>query len=244
MLDPQARSDVGRVGKLQLRAADGRLLRLADVADIELTSGRYKILHAGGRRIADRDRQTSKGRDIARFRARVRARASRGECASRRATTWCSLAKPRRRRRRARTLIVHSPHRRHRHFPAAVHRVQQPAQSGHHVRQSSVCADRRRDRGRSPAAAGCLSVRWWDSSRCSASRCATRSCWYRTTSTSWRSTDAMERANGAARRRGTAALDPDDRAGHRRSRCCPWRWAAASRDARSKVRWRPSSWAA
>jgi CzcA family heavy metal efflux pump len=66
VLDPQARSDVGRVGKLQLRAADGRLVRLAEVADIELTSGRYKILHAGGRRTQTVTADVE-GRDIAQF---------------------------------------------------------------------------------------------------------------------------------------------------------------------------------
>jgi CzcA family heavy metal efflux pump len=66
VLDPQARSDVGRVGRLQLRAVDGRLVRLADVADIELTSGRYKILHAGGRRTQTVTADVE-GRDIALF---------------------------------------------------------------------------------------------------------------------------------------------------------------------------------
>jgi CzcA family heavy metal efflux pump len=51
VLEPSVRDDMGRVGALQLRAADGRLLRLSQVADIHLSGGRYKILHAGGRRL-------------------------------------------------------------------------------------------------------------------------------------------------------------------------------------------------
>jgi Cu/Ag efflux pump CusA len=34
-----------------MRSRDGRLVRLAEVADIQLTGGRYKILHHGGQRI-------------------------------------------------------------------------------------------------------------------------------------------------------------------------------------------------
>jgi len=50
VLEPNARASIPRLGSLQLRAVDGRLVPLAEVADIGLTAGRYKILHVGGRR--------------------------------------------------------------------------------------------------------------------------------------------------------------------------------------------------
>jgi CzcA family heavy metal efflux pump len=51
VLSPEHRNNVTRIGELRLRNPDGRLVRLSDVADISITGGRYKILHAGGRRI-------------------------------------------------------------------------------------------------------------------------------------------------------------------------------------------------
>jgi Cu/Ag efflux pump CusA len=50
LLEPDARNSIPRLASLQLRTADGRLVRLGDVADIAVGAGRYKILHAGGRR--------------------------------------------------------------------------------------------------------------------------------------------------------------------------------------------------
>ncbi len=73
VLEPVRRNDIGRVGDLQLRAADGRLIRLAQVADIALTSGRYKILHAGGRRLQTVTANVE-GRDVGGFERDVRAR--------------------------------------------------------------------------------------------------------------------------------------------------------------------------
>ncbi|HUF21031.1 MAG TPA: efflux RND transporter permease subunit [Burkholderiales bacterium] len=51
VLDPEQRNSVSRIGTLRLRNPDGSLVRLSQVADVEVTGGRYKILHAGGRRI-------------------------------------------------------------------------------------------------------------------------------------------------------------------------------------------------
>jgi CzcA family heavy metal efflux pump len=73
VLAPEARDRVPAVGALRLRAADGRLIQLQDVADVALTGGRYKILHASGRRL-----QTVtagfEGRDLARLDTAVRDR--------------------------------------------------------------------------------------------------------------------------------------------------------------------------
>ncbi|MCW5621799.1 MAG: efflux RND transporter permease subunit, partial [Burkholderiales bacterium] len=73
VLESKTRNDIGRVGNLQLRAGDGRLIRLAQVADISLTSGRYKILHAGGRRLQTVTANVE-GRDAGDFEREVRAR--------------------------------------------------------------------------------------------------------------------------------------------------------------------------
>src|SRR5262249_19672997 len=45
LLDPDARNRIPRLAALQLRTADGRLVRLGDVADIGVGAGRYKVLH-------------------------------------------------------------------------------------------------------------------------------------------------------------------------------------------------------
>ncbi len=70
VLDPAIRNEVTQVGSLRLRAADGRLVSLRTVADVGLTTGRNKILHAGGRRL-----QTVtagfEGRDLQRFNVQV-----------------------------------------------------------------------------------------------------------------------------------------------------------------------------
>ena len=73
VLDPAVRNDMGRVGTLQLRAADGRLVRLGQVADIQLTGGRYKILHAGGRRLQTVTANVER-RDVSDFERAVRER--------------------------------------------------------------------------------------------------------------------------------------------------------------------------
>ncbi|HKC42853.1 MAG TPA: efflux RND transporter permease subunit [Burkholderiales bacterium] len=50
LLESDARNSIARLGSLQVRTADGRMVRLGDVADMSVGAGRYKILHAGGRR--------------------------------------------------------------------------------------------------------------------------------------------------------------------------------------------------
>ncbi|HZP87365.1 MAG TPA: efflux RND transporter permease subunit [Burkholderiales bacterium] len=76
VLTPALRNDIGRVGALRVRAADGRLVPLSEVADIGLTGGRYKILHAGGRR-AQAVTSNIEGRDIGDFERDVRERIAR-----------------------------------------------------------------------------------------------------------------------------------------------------------------------
>ena len=51
LLDLEARDDVQEAGNLPLFNAEGKLLRLRDVADIVQENGRSKILHAGAKRI-------------------------------------------------------------------------------------------------------------------------------------------------------------------------------------------------
>ena len=70
VLDPAIRNEVTRVGSLRLRAADGRLVPLRSVADVSLTAGRYKILHAGGRRLQTVT-ASFEGRDLQSFDAEV-----------------------------------------------------------------------------------------------------------------------------------------------------------------------------
>ena len=76
MLAPEVRNDIARVGGLQLRSRDGRPVRLAEVADIQLTGGRYKILHHGGQRIQTVTANVV-GRDIRDFENDVRSRIAR-----------------------------------------------------------------------------------------------------------------------------------------------------------------------
>lgn len=51
VLAPEARDDIHEAGNLPLFNADGKLIRLRDVADIVQENGRSKILHAGAKRI-------------------------------------------------------------------------------------------------------------------------------------------------------------------------------------------------
>jgi CzcA family heavy metal efflux pump len=79
VLDPKQRNSVSRIGTLRLRNPDGGLVSLSQVADVEVTGGRYKILHAGGRRIqtvtanvAGRDLQSFESDAKRRLNAQVR----------------------------------------------------------------------------------------------------------------------------------------------------------------------------
>jgi CzcA family heavy metal efflux pump len=51
VLAAQRRDSVAGLGSLTLRNPEGRLVRLSDVADIEVTGGRAKVLHSAGRRL-------------------------------------------------------------------------------------------------------------------------------------------------------------------------------------------------
>ena len=51
VLDPSERRAPAQVESLPLRSATGTLVRLGDVAEVTMGSGRYKILHQGGKRI-------------------------------------------------------------------------------------------------------------------------------------------------------------------------------------------------
>ncbi|MEQ1879600.1 MAG: efflux RND transporter permease subunit [Burkholderiales bacterium] len=73
VLAPEIRNRIGQLANLRFKAADGRMVRLGEVADIGLTGGRYKILHSGGRRIQTVTANVV-GRDAADFERDVRAR--------------------------------------------------------------------------------------------------------------------------------------------------------------------------
>lgn len=51
VLMPEARNNITQVGKLPIINAEGKMLRLSDIADITQESGRSKILHANAKRI-------------------------------------------------------------------------------------------------------------------------------------------------------------------------------------------------
>jgi len=73
VLAPAVRNQVSQAGSLRLRAADGRLIALRDVADVALTAGRYKILHSDGRRLQTVT-ANFRGRDVRAFEEEVRRR--------------------------------------------------------------------------------------------------------------------------------------------------------------------------
>jgi CzcA family heavy metal efflux pump len=51
ILDPAQRNNIGQVGMLPLKNPDGRIVRLNEIADIDQSSGRSKILHGGAKRV-------------------------------------------------------------------------------------------------------------------------------------------------------------------------------------------------
>ena len=73
VLPPELRRSISQVGDLRLRSPEGRMLRLADVAEVEVTNGRYKILHYGGKRLQTVTGNVA-GRDLGDFEAEVRSR--------------------------------------------------------------------------------------------------------------------------------------------------------------------------
>ena len=73
ILQPQVRNRIPQIGELKLRGAEGSLVSLRDVADVELSGGRSKILHYGGRRIQTVTANLD-GRDLEAFQADLRVR--------------------------------------------------------------------------------------------------------------------------------------------------------------------------
>ena len=51
ILPPQERQMIGTIGNLPLRSPSGTFLPLKELADIRVTSGRFVVLHQGGRRV-------------------------------------------------------------------------------------------------------------------------------------------------------------------------------------------------
>lgn len=75
VLASSARRHIGDIASLPLRTPEGRLVRLAEVADIGQTTGRGKILHLGGKRIQTVTCNVV-GRDIQSFSAEMKRRIS------------------------------------------------------------------------------------------------------------------------------------------------------------------------
>jgi CzcA family heavy metal efflux pump len=106
VLAPEIRNRIGQVANLRIRAADGRMVRLGEVADIGLTGGRYKILHSGGRRIQTVTANVV-GRDAADFEREVRTRiAAEAQLAKGNYAVFASAAQAQAQARE--DLIVHS----------------------------------------------------------------------------------------------------------------------------------------
>ncbi len=66
ILDAQARGRLSAVGDLPLRTSSGRYIRLAQVADIYESSGRYQVQHQGAQRVQTVTANV-RGRDVAGF---------------------------------------------------------------------------------------------------------------------------------------------------------------------------------
>ncbi len=66
VLKPEARQHITQVEKLPIITADGRILKLSDIADVRQENGRSKILHAGAKRIQTVTANVN-GRDVERF---------------------------------------------------------------------------------------------------------------------------------------------------------------------------------
>lgn len=73
VLDSKAKDNITEVGKLPIINAEGRILRLSDIADITQENGRSKILHAGAKRIQTVTANVG-GRDVERYVADVKER--------------------------------------------------------------------------------------------------------------------------------------------------------------------------
>ncbi len=70
---PELKDDFAEIGKLPLKNADGKILYLRDVADINQENGRSKILHDGAKRIQTITANVN-GRDVSAFVAEMKKR--------------------------------------------------------------------------------------------------------------------------------------------------------------------------
>ena len=73
---PELKDDFAEIGKLPLKNADGKILYLRDVADINQENGRSKILHDGAKRIQTITANVN-GRDVSAFVAEMKTRIKR-----------------------------------------------------------------------------------------------------------------------------------------------------------------------
>jgi CzcA family heavy metal efflux pump len=70
---PPARDSLAAIGGLPIRAPDGRMVRLDDLAQLDQQAGRYKILHLAGKRVQTVTANV-RGRDLQAFTDEVRRR--------------------------------------------------------------------------------------------------------------------------------------------------------------------------
>lgn len=71
-LQPEAQRDLTQVGRLPLTTPNGRVIALSDIADIQLAQGRYKVLHAGGKRLQTVICNVARGHDAEQFVTRLK----------------------------------------------------------------------------------------------------------------------------------------------------------------------------
>ncbi|MGH8729503.1 MAG: efflux RND transporter permease subunit, partial [Burkholderiales bacterium] len=76
VLAPDARKRITQVADLSLRNPEGKIVKLADLAEIDVTGGRYKILHLGGKRLQTITANAG-GRDVEDFAQEVKDRIAR-----------------------------------------------------------------------------------------------------------------------------------------------------------------------
>ena len=204
-----------RSGSLQLRAADGRLVPLREVADIELDGGRYKILHSGGRRMQTVTANVD-GRDLRRLRDRGAQRASPKQVKPRPGQLPGVTPAPARAQAQAREdLIVHSVIAGIGIFLLLYIAFNNLRNLRDHVSQPAVRADRRRLRG-AVATGGWLSLGslvgfvtlFGITLRNSIMLVSHYQHLVEVEGLPWNAETALRGRGGAP------ALDPDDRAGH------------------------------
>jgi CzcA family heavy metal efflux pump len=76
-LTPEERRSLSQVASLPVHSPSGKVLALRDIADIQQSAGRYKILHAGGKRLQTITANVS-GRDVEDFVKDARSRIAAG----------------------------------------------------------------------------------------------------------------------------------------------------------------------